>query len=65
MVVKCVISENIISQKVKWCSKAKSTGDVSLIQLSKEITQRSTANSGRTLAVLDVLTQVLTEHLNR
>jgi len=69
MSVKYVVSENSNPQDLtaprKWYAKAKSTGDVSLKELSKEITQRSTVNSGDTLAVLDVLTQVLTEHLNR
>ena len=69
MSVKYVVSENSNPQDLtaprKWYAKAKSTGDVSLKELSKEITQRSTVNSADTLAVLDVLTQVLTEHLNR
>lgn len=60
MAVKYVVSENINPQDVtapkKWYAKAKSTGDVSLKELSKEITQRSTVNSADTLAVLDVLT---------
>lgn len=69
MAVKYVLSENQNPQDPtaprKWYAKAKSTGEVSLKELSKEITQRSTVNSADTLAVLDVLTQVLTEHLNR
>ena len=69
MSLKYVLSENLNPQNPtaprKWYAVAKSSGEVSLKELSKEITQRSTVNSADTLAVLDSLTQVLTEHLNR
>ena len=68
MALKYVLSENLNPQDPtaprKWYAVAKSSGEVSLKELSKEITQRSTVNSADTLAVLDVLNQVLTEHLN-
>ena len=47
----------------KWYACAKSTGDVTLRALGKEITQRSTVNHADTLAVLEALTQVLSERL--
>jgi predicted histone-like DNA-binding protein len=47
----------------KWYATAKSTGDINLRLLGKEITQRSTVNHADTLAVLEALTQVLTERL--
>jgi predicted histone-like DNA-binding protein len=48
----------------KWYASAVSTGDVRLRALGKEITQRSTVNYADTLAVLEVLTQVLRERLD-
>ena len=48
----------------KWYATAKSTGETTLKSLGKEITQRSTVNHADTLAVLEALTQVLTEHLS-
>ncbi|MDR2835032.1 MAG: HU family DNA-binding protein [Bacteroidales bacterium] len=48
----------------KWYAMAKSTGETTLKALGKEITQRSTVNQADTLAVLEALTQVLTEHLS-
>jgi predicted histone-like DNA-binding protein len=47
----------------KWYANAKSTGVITLKALGKEITQRSTVNHADTLAVLESLTQVLTERL--
>ncbi|MDR2139831.1 MAG: HU family DNA-binding protein [Tannerella sp.] len=47
----------------KWYASAVSTGKIRLKALGKEITQRSTVNHADTLAVLEVLTQVLTERL--
>jgi predicted histone-like DNA-binding protein len=47
----------------KWYASARSTGDVTLKTLGKEITQRSTVNHADTLAVLEALTQVLTTQL--
>jgi predicted histone-like DNA-binding protein len=47
----------------KWYANAKSTGEITLKALGKEITQRSTVNHADTLAVLEALTQVLTERL--
>jgi predicted histone-like DNA-binding protein len=67
MAVNYVLSEkgNPIKPETpkKWYATAKSTGEVSLKALGKEITQRSTVNHADTLAVLESLTQVLTEHL--
>jgi predicted histone-like DNA-binding protein len=48
----------------KFYANVKSTGGVTLKTLGKEITQRSTVNHADTLAVLEVLTQVLTERLS-
>jgi predicted histone-like DNA-binding protein len=48
----------------KWYATAKSSGEVTLRALGKEITQRSTINHADTLAVLEALTQVLTERLS-
>jgi predicted histone-like DNA-binding protein len=48
----------------KWYANAKSTGEISLKALGKEITQRSTVNYADTLAVLEALTQVLTTQLS-
>jgi predicted histone-like DNA-binding protein len=47
----------------KWYASAKSTGDVTLKALGKQITQRSTVNYADTLAVLEGLTQVISEQL--
>ena len=47
----------------KWYATVKSTQEVTLKQLGKEITQRCTVNYADTLAVLEALTQMLTEHL--
>ncbi|GHT79386.1 hypothetical protein FACS189464_4150 [Bacteroidia bacterium] len=48
----------------KWYANAKSAGVVSLKAIGKEITQRSTVNHADTLAVLEALTQVLTDQLS-
>jgi predicted histone-like DNA-binding protein len=48
----------------KWYANAKSAGEITLRALGKEITQRSTVNHADTLAVLEALTQVLTDQLN-
>ncbi|PKP49780.1 MAG: DNA-binding protein [Bacteroidetes bacterium HGW-Bacteroidetes-11] len=53
---------NMASPK-KFYAMAKSTGVVSLKQLSKDISARSTVNSSDTLAVLDSLVQQLTKEL--
>lgn len=50
-------------QPKKWYANAKSTGDVTLKALAKEIAMRCTASSADTHAVLVALTEVLTEHL--
>lgn len=47
----------------KWYANAKSAGESTLKSLGKEITQRSTVNHADTLAVLEALTQVLSDHL--
>jgi len=67
MSVKYVISEkgnplNPAAPK-KWYASAKSSGDISLKALGKDITQRSTVNPADTAAVLEALTQVLVERL--
>jgi predicted histone-like DNA-binding protein len=51
-------------QPKKWYASAVSTGKIRLKALGKEITQRSTVNHADTLAVLEALTQVLTERLD-
>jgi predicted histone-like DNA-binding protein len=48
----------------KWYASAKSAGEITLKALGKEITQRSTVNHADTLAVLEALTQVLTDQLS-
>lgn len=53
---------NLLAPK-KWYANAKSTGEISLKALGKQITQRCTVNHADTLAVLESLTQVLTEQL--
>ena len=67
MSVKYILSKrkNILKpeEPEKWYATAKSVGDISLKALGKEITQRSTVNHADTLAVLESLTQVLTERL--
>jgi predicted histone-like DNA-binding protein len=47
----------------KWYANAKSTGDITLRRLGKEIAARSTVSPADTQAVLVALTEVLTEHL--
>ncbi|MDR1459207.1 MAG: HU family DNA-binding protein [Bacteroidales bacterium] len=47
----------------KWYANAKSTGNIGIKAIGKEITQRSTVNYADTVAVLEALTQVLTERL--
>ncbi|GHT66114.1 hypothetical protein AGMMS50239_27070 [Bacteroidia bacterium] len=68
MAVKYILSEKRNLQKPdepkKWYANAKSTGEVTLKALGKEITQRSTVNHADTLAVLEALTQVLTDQLS-
>jgi predicted histone-like DNA-binding protein len=49
----------------KFYAQAKSDGDISLKELSKEISQRCTVNYADTLAVLEALNQVLTINLDR
>ena len=48
----------------KWYAIAKSTGEITLRKLGQEITVRCTVNFADTLAVLEALTQVLTERLD-
>ncbi len=48
----------------KWYASAKSAGEVTLKAISKEIAQRSTVNAADTLAVLESLTQLLSDHLS-
>jgi predicted histone-like DNA-binding protein len=48
----------------KWYAGTKSSGAVTLKMLGKEITQRCTVNHADTLAVLEVLLQLLTERLD-
>ena len=47
----------------KIYAQAKSNGEISLKQLSKDISARCTVNSSDTLAVLDALVQQLTKEL--
>lgn len=47
----------------KIYAQAKSTGEINLKQLSKDISARCTVNSSDTLAVLDALIQQLTKEL--
>jgi predicted histone-like DNA-binding protein len=67
MAVKYTVSErgNPLnpSQPKKWYANAKSTGDITLRALGKEIAARSTVSAADTQAVLVALTEVLTEHL--
>ncbi|MDR0810994.1 MAG: HU family DNA-binding protein [Paludibacter sp.] len=67
MAVKYTVSErgNPLNpaQPKKWYANAKSTGDVILRALGKEIAQRSTVSPADTQAVLVALTEVLVEHL--
>lgn len=69
MAIKYVLTERANLQKPsdpkKWYASAKSTGETTLKELGKEITQRSTVNHADTLAVLEGLTQLLVEHLNK
>jgi predicted histone-like DNA-binding protein len=66
--VKIVVSEkgNLLKpdEPKKWYASAKSTGEISIKSLGKDITQRCTMNHADTLAVLEALTQVLTERLD-
>lgn len=48
----------------KWYALAKSSGSISLKDLGKDIAQRSTVNHADTLAVLESLTQVLSQRLD-
>ncbi len=67
MSVKYTITEKANPQKPqepkKWYANAKSTGEVTLKALGKEITQRSTVNHADTVAVLEALNQLICEHL--
>jgi predicted histone-like DNA-binding protein len=67
MAVKYVLIERGNPQKPeepkKWYASAKSTGEVTLKSLGKEVTQRCTVNHADTLAVLEALTQVLISEL--
>jgi predicted histone-like DNA-binding protein len=47
----------------RWYATAKSSGEISLKAVGKQISQRSTVNHADTLAVLEALTQVLAEQL--
>ena len=47
----------------KFYAVARSTGEITLKQLSKDISARSTVNSSDTLAVLDALVQQLVKEL--
>jgi predicted histone-like DNA-binding protein len=68
MAVKIVVSEKGNPLKPeepkKWYASAKSTGEIALKSLGKDITQRCTVNHADTLAVLEALTQVLTMRLD-
>jgi predicted histone-like DNA-binding protein len=68
MAVKIVVAEkgNPLNPEApkKWYASAKSTGEISIKSLGKDITQRCTVNHADTLAVLEALTQVLTERLD-
>ncbi|MDR1341489.1 MAG: DNA-binding protein, partial [Prevotellaceae bacterium] len=59
MAVKIVLSEkgNPLNPGApkKWYAGAKSTGEISLKSLGKDITQRCTVNHADTLAVLEAL----------
>ncbi|MDR2064124.1 MAG: HU family DNA-binding protein [Prevotellaceae bacterium] len=50
-------------QPKKWYANAKSTGDITLKALGKEIAQRSTVSPADTQAVLVALTEALAERL--
>ncbi|MDR2834743.1 MAG: HU family DNA-binding protein [Bacteroidales bacterium] len=67
MAVKYVLSEKSNpmnpTEPKKWYANSKSDGEITLKALGKEITQRSTVNHADTLAVIEALTQVLTERL--
>ena len=52
-----------LQQAKKWYANARSTGDVSLRTLGKEIAARSTVSPADTQAVLVALTEVVVEHL--
>ncbi|BDD08882.1 DNA-binding protein [Fulvitalea axinellae] len=47
----------------KFYAKAVKTGDVSLRDLSKEMIQQSTISSADAMAVLEMLTQLVTKHI--
>ena len=68
MAVKYTVSEkgNPLQPQAprKWYANAKSSGDVTLRALGKEIAARSTVSPADTHAVLIALTEVLTEHLS-
>ncbi|MDR0604304.1 MAG: HU family DNA-binding protein [Bacteroidales bacterium] len=51
-------------EQKKWYASTKSTGDVTLKALGKEIAHRSTVSHADTQAVLIALTEVLVEHLS-
>ncbi len=67
MSVKYVLVENanpINSQAPKkFYARCVGSGEITLKMLSKEIAQRSTVNAADTLAVLESLTQVLSDRL--
>ena len=50
-------------QPKKWYANAKSTGDITLRQLSKGIAARCTVTAADTQAVLSALTELLVEYL--
>ena len=52
-----------LQQAKKWYANARSTGDVNLRTLGKEIAARSTVSPADTQAVLVALTEVVVEHL--
>jgi predicted histone-like DNA-binding protein len=67
MVVKYTVSErgNPLNpaQPKKWYANAKSAGDTTLCELSKEIAARSTVSPADTQAVLVTLIEVLVQYL--
>ena len=67
MAIKFTVSEkgnpSNPAQAKKWYANAKSTGDVAIRALGKEIAARSTVSPADTQAVLVALTEVLVERL--
>lgn len=67
MAIKYVLTEKLNplrrDEAPKWYASTKSTGDLTIKAIGKEITQRSTVNHADTLAVMEALTQILCERL--